>query len=266
MDILTVCIVIFNPNLTELYNTLSSLQNALENIENAIEKRILIIDNSPDASIDSGFHPLFLTLPTKLVQGHGNVGFARANNFIFDDGVGSFHLVLNPDVEMNPFALKNALHFMLENPKCGLISPAAIYPSGRKQYLCKQYPSIFNLLLRGFAPQFVSRLFQKRLDVYEMREETGNAVYWNPPIVSGCFMVFRGSVFSALKGFDERYLLYFEDFDISIRTRRTADIAYVPDVQIIHSGGDAAKKGWWHIRQFGLSALLFFRTHGIKLF
>ncbi|MBD7989664.1 glycosyltransferase [Ochrobactrum quorumnocens] len=266
MDILTVCIVIFKPNVTELYNTLSSLQKALEHIDKTIEKRILIVDNSPNASINSKFHSLFVNLPTKIVHGHGNVGFARANNFIFNEGVGSFHLVLNPDVEMNSLALKNALHFMLENSKCGLLSPAAIYPDGTKQYLCKQYPSVFNLLLRGFAPRFISRLFQKQLDIYEMREKTNTHIYWNPPIVSGCFMFFRGNVFNTIGGFDERYLLYFEDFDISIRTRLIAQIAYVPDVQIIHSGGDAAKKGWWHIRQFGLSALLFFRTHGIKLF
>jgi GT2 family glycosyltransferase len=266
MDILTVCIVIFKPNLSELYNTLSSLQRAVKNIENSVTTRILIVDNSPDASIDLSFHPLLFELPTKLIHGHGNIGFARANNLVFDDGVGNFHLVLNPDVELNPLALKIALNFMLENSKCGLLSPAAIYPDGKKQYLCKQYPSVFNLLLRGFAPRFISKLFQKRLDHYEMREETNNHVYWNPPIVSGCFMFFRGNVFSMIGGFDERYMLYFEDFDISIRTRHITPIAYVPDVQIIHSGGDAAKKGWWHIKQFGLSAILFFKLHGIKLF
>ncbi|PQZ48187.1 glycosyl transferase [Ochrobactrum sp. MYb15] len=266
MDILTVCIVIYKPNVSELYNTLSSLQRAVKNIEISVETRILIVDNSPDASIDRDFHPVFLEISTRLIHGHGNIGFARANNLIFNGDVGSFHLVLNPDVELSPLALKIALSFMLENSECGLLSPAAIYPNGKKQYLCKRYPSLYNLLLRGFAPRFISKLFQKQLDRYEMREETNSNVYWNPPIVSGCFMFFRGNVFRMIRGFDERYMLYFEDFDITIRTRRIALIAYVPDVQIIHSGGDAAKKGWWHIKQFGLSAILFFRTHGIKLF
>lgn len=266
MDILTVCIVIYKPNLFELNNTLTSLQKAIKNIQDTIETQILIVDNSDNVSVDFDFHPLLIEIKARLIHGHGNIGFGRANNLILDDEIGSFHLVLNPDVELSPLALKASLNFMLHNPNCGLLSPAAIYPDGKKQYLCKRYPSIFDFLLRGFSPQFILKLFQKRLARYEMRDETNNKVYWNPPIVSGCYMFFRGHIFSTLKGFDERYMLYFEDFDISIRTRRIAHIAYVPDVKIIHSGGDAAKKGWWHIKQFCISAVLFFRTHGIKLF
>jgi GT2 family glycosyltransferase len=59
--------------------------------------------------------------------------------------------------------------------------------------------------------------------------------------------------------------MYFEDFDLSLRLGRIADIAYVPQVHITHSGGGAAKKGWTHRRLFMRSALTFFRDHGWKL-
>ena len=44
-----------------------------------------------------------------------------------------------------------------------------------------------------------------------------------------------------------------------------ADIAYVPGVRIVHSGGDAARKGRLHQRLFLRSALTFFGSHGWKL-
>ncbi len=67
-------------------------------------------------------------------------------------------------------------------------------------------------------------------------------------------------------GFDPRYLLYFEDFDISLRTAEIARIAYVPTVRIVHEGGRAADKGLWHIWQFVRSAGIFFTQHTMKVF
>ncbi|OAB86007.1 glycosyl transferase [Brucella intermedia] len=266
MKILTVCVVIYNPDREELYKTFSGLQVATQNVARDISLRLLIVDNSDTVSIDTHFHPILAEIPTKIVQGQGNVGFARANNYALAEGVGDFHLVLNPDVEMSAFALQAAVEFMSTHPECGLLTPSASYPSGSKQYLCKQYPSVFDLFLRGFAPRFIRNLFTTELARYEMRNKTNNTIYWDPPIVSGCFMFFRGNTFCAIRGFDERYMLYFEDFDISIRASQTTRIAYVPTVQIVHSGGNAARKGWWHIKQFGRSAALFFLSHGIKLF
>lgn len=264
--ILTVCVVIYNPDKEELYKTFSGLQASAHNSAQGASLSLLIVDNSDTVSIDKTFHPILADTSTKIIHGQGNVGFARANNYALAEGVGDFHLVLNPDVEMPTHALKAALDFMSKHPECGLLTPSASYPNGTKQYLCKRYPSVFDLFLRGFAPRFMRKLFRTKLARYEMRDKTNHITYWDPPIVSGCFMFFRGNTFCAIKGFDERYMLYFEDFDISIRARQAARIAYVPTVQIVHSGGNAARKGWWHIKQFGRSAVLFFLSHGIKIF
>ena len=78
-------------------------------------------------------------------------------------------------------------------------------------------------------------------------------VLWDPPIVSGCFMLFRTDVLQQLEGFDPRFFLYFEDFDISLRAGRVSRIAYVPQVKVVHHGGHASRKGWRHIWMFGRS-------------
>ncbi len=53
-----------------------------------------------------------------------------------------------------------------------MVSPYADGSDGRKQHLCKRYPSVFDLFLRGFMPESVKRLFPKRLARYEMHELT----------------------------------------------------------------------------------------------
>ena len=48
------------------------------------------------------------------------------------------------------------------------------------------------------------------------------------PALTGCFMLLRAPLVRQLGGFDERFFMYFEDFDISRRARRWARTVYVP--------------------------------------
>lgn len=262
--LLTVSIVTFKPDLDEMRRTLTSLEAALDGIEPE-KTAVFIIDNSPKDSVSSLLAGRLAGRPLRIFQGHGNIGFGKGHNLALAEA-GRFHLILNPDIEMEADAIRKALDFMHAHPDCGLVTPMASWPDGTRQYLCKRFPAAFDLLLRGFAPAFVKRLFDRRLSHYEMRAETSDTVFWDPPIVSGCFMLFRGAHLKDLHGFDPGYLLYFEDFDLSLRSAKRARTAYVPMVKIIHSGGHAARKGLWHIRQFTRSALHFYRTYGLKLF
>ncbi|KAB2702063.1 glycosyltransferase [Brucella lupini] len=262
--LLTASIVTYNPNLVELEKTLSSLKTALDGLTGG-EYFITIVDNSSSTEVAKFLDRKYPDFPIKLVHGQGNIGFGRAHNISIQQR-GEFHLILNPDIQLSPDALVNALAFMRANENCGLLSPFAVWPNGQRQYLCKRYPTVFDLFLRGFAPQSVRKLFTARLARYEMQAETKNSVYWNPPIVSGCFMLFRGSNLKNTGGFSDNFFLYFEDFDLSLRSGKFADTAYVPTVRVTHGGGHAAKKGIWHIKVFIQSAIKFFSMHGLKLF
>jgi len=260
---LTISIVTFNPDKNEFRATLSALAAALTSFDPA-SVAITAIDNSSRNSVSAVVEEQLPGWQTRIIHGQGNVGFGRAHNLALSD-MGKFHLILNPDIQMDHLALRNAIDFMQKRPDCGLLSPRAFWPDGKRQYLCKRYPAIFDLLLRGFAPKRIQRFFNDRLKRYEMRVETQNDIFWNPPIVSGCFMLFRRDVLMKTGGFDPGYFLYFEDFDLSVRTSRITKIAYVPSVEIVHMGGHAAKKGHWHIWQFLRSSVKFYSDHGVRL-
>lgn len=261
---LTVSLVIFRPDLTGLEATLKSLAAAVRQLGQTATK-VIIVQNCETEGIEEIIATSLNNIPFKLIKGHGNIGFGRGHNLALYD-TGRIHLVLNPDIEMAADALVKAVEFFEAHDDCGLLTPHACWPDGSRQYLCKRYPALFDLLLRGFAPHFLKRLFSKRLARYEMSAETGGNTYWDPAIVSGCFMVFRGDVYRQLGGFDPRFFLYFEDFDIALRTAKVARIAYVPAINVIHEGGHAARKGFAHIKLFAMSAHLFYRLHGLKLF
>jgi len=261
--LLTVSVVTYKPDLIELSSTLNSLVGALSNFDPA-QVAITIVDNSPEDTIAGLLESELRSWKYTLINGHGNIGFGRAHNLAMKI-LGQYHLVLNPDIQMEDDALQLAIHFIENNFTCGLLSPHAIWPDGRRQYLCKRFPAVFDLLLRGFTPRIIQEAFDKRLGRYEMRAETQKNVFWNPPIVSGCFMFFRSKILQASKGFNPKYFLYFEDFDLSLRCGELAKVAYVPSIKVIHAGGHASSKGVWHVRQFMRSAALFYATHGVKI-
>lgn len=262
--LLTVSIVTYRPDLSVLKITFDSLSKALAPFSRDSIK-IVIIDNSERDTVSPLVRLHLSNWTTEIRHGHGNIGFGRGHNLILME-IGQYHLILNPDIDMNSTALARAIEFMSDQPTCGLLSPKAFWPDGSRQYLCKRYPPIFDLLVRGFASDKVKGWFNGRLSRYEMRMETSDNVFWDPPISSGCFMFFRGDILRSLGGFDPSYMLYFEDFDLSIRAARVTKSAYVPSVELVHIGGHAGRKGFWHIQQFVRSGLIFYQKHGFKLF
>ncbi|MDX1491413.1 MAG: glycosyltransferase [Pseudohongiellaceae bacterium] len=197
--------------------------------------------------------------------GHGNIGFGAGHNIAIRQSEAEFHLVLNPDLKLADDALTQALSFLTGRKEVALVAPQIKNDAGESLHGCKRYPSVFDFLLRGFAPQMLKRRFAKRLAHYEMHDLAEDTVSVDIPISSGCCMLFRTHALLQAEGFDERYFLYFEDFDISIRIRAYGLIAYVPWVHVIHHGGHSAKKGWRHILMFARSGLRFFHSHGWRL-
>jgi len=260
---LTVSIVTYLPEQSSLTSTLKSLENATSRLHD-VTTSTWIIDNSPPRLHPGWLKNLSEAYSASLIHGHGNIGYGRGHNLILDN-LGDYHLILNPDVELAEDALTAALDFMEKHPECGLVTPYVSWPDGSQQYLCKRLPTLFDLFLRGFAPEFVQAWFRARLDHYEMRDVIGETTYWDPPMASGCCMLFRKDVLQRLSGFDPSFFLYYEDSDISLRTSQISRIVYFPDMKIVHHGGHAARKGWRHIVMFVRSAATFFNRHGWRL-
>lgn len=273
---LSACVVCFRPDAKALLDTIKSLERSarVAVVAGVLESVLLfLVNNGPDGAVGELLSEVTQRWQSDeshilriFLRGDGaNLGFGVANNLCLDLQGVDYHLVLNPDVELAEDALVRAVSFMTTHSNCGLLTPRASNEDGTRQYLCKRYPSLWDLFLRGFAPGWLKRQFTRRLIRYEMGDTTGSDVYWNPPIVSGCFMLFRMPVFQMLGGFDSRFFLYFEDFDLSLRARALCEVAYVPDVRIVHAGGGAARKGLRHVLMFCASAFRFFSKHGWKV-
>lgn len=270
---LAVVIVLHQPRREWLQRTVASLCAALEHA-----RADGLLGSTCIGFVDNGVvpampdfeavvrHQLSAGYPEASIQvfaGHGNIGFGAGNNLAARKlPATDFLLVLNPDVEMNVDALSHAIRFMVQERACVTVTPVALSPDGRPQFLVKNYPRVLVLAIRGFAPGWLKNALQRRLDEYDRADRPFDSPLMDARIVSGCFMLIRRAAFDQVQGFDERFFLYFEDFDLSLRLSEIGAIARLPDCRIVHAGGQASSKGLRHIGMFIRSAVRFFNKHG----
>lgn len=269
---LSVSLVVYYPDLNLLYETIDSLKQAYThaNERGCIDRLTLfIIENGADIkdrqSINQFLNKTFSEsgVDFEYVSGHGNVGYGRGNNIGIQKSQSEYHLILNPDVYLYNDALENGLSVFQAHPEIGMLAPVIINDLSEITHLCKNYPDVLTLFSRGVGIA-KSKTLKDRIDKYSLKKLKLNQLIKNIPIFSGCFMLYRTDVLKQLKGFDPSFFLYFEDFDLSLKTNELTQTALIPSMRIRHLGGGAAKKGGKHIFYFAVSAYKFFNKHGWK--
>jgi GT2 family glycosyltransferase len=270
-------IVVYRSDPALLRETLEALDVALARAEDAglIEQpEVTLVDNdapSGDALRES-FAPGFAPVSRarwRRIAGQGNVGYGRAHNLVLNERDADAFLVLNPDAVLEPHALARGIEYLNETLDCGLVAPYAAGPDGAPQFLCKRYPDVLTLFLRATMPGFARANFRARMDRYEMRDVVGQdaeAPATGVPLASGACMLIRGDAVKRTGGFDPRFFVYFEDYDLSLRLAAggRSRIDYTPAMRIVHHGGNAAQKSLAHIGMFAAGAYRFFDKHGWK--
>ena len=271
---LSISIVTYLPEEGPLRECLVSLGKAIDYARqqgSITDISLTVIDNSTDTHIHEELGKLLDTawrLPgavPQLLPTQRNLGYGMAHNLAITASAMDYHLVLNPDVVLQCEALHNAVVFMQTHEHTALLTPGVYNADGNREYLNKGYPDVTTLLLRGFAPAFMKTRFAARISRYELHDADPTQIRHDILLASGCFMFCKTAILQQVGGFKDSYFLYFEDYDLSMRIREFGEIAYAPDVSIVHYGGNAAKKGYRHIFLFVRSAATFFNQHGWKL-
>lgn len=278
MKTIDIFIVTFHSDLNVLRKVLHRLSEAVNICSNAVF-RVTLVDNSHGR--DQGVHhePSYFDSLKELVsksrlaidlhQSPSNLGFGRANNLAFEFSSkktpgADYILALNPDAFLSLDSLSRALNIMNEQPDLGVLLPRFLSETNQDLYLAKRYPNVWVLFLRGFAPKFIKKIFQSSIDSYDLKGLPPDQSHLQTVVGSGACFLMRTSIWQQLKGFDPRFFLYFEDYDLTYRAKQITQVAYEPSMEVIHLGGHTAQKGLTHIKYFIQSAEKFFNKNGWK--
>lgn len=190
---------------------------------------VTVVDNaSTDASLDR--LPV-LPGPFRLIRNGTNLGFGRACNQGAAVGSAPAILFLNPDARVEPCALVRARAALLSEPGWGIVGARLREMDGVTARSCARAPTPSGMLGRAFA---LDRLGLVRPHfLLEWDHGDDRAV----DQVMGAFLMIRRDLFEALRGFDERFFVYYEDVDLCLRARQAGyAVRHLAGVSARHLG------------------------------
>ena len=251
---LSCSIVIYNHHADMIDKVINELKHA------DIFSDIYIIDNSATSRFDASY---FQSNKVHYIFNNANLGYGKAHNIALHKALqkNSYHIILNPDIEVTLKAVLTCVDYMNREQNVGLLMPKVLYPNGKTQYLCKQIPTPFDLIMRRFIPSFLKPMFQARLDAYELKFKDFS-MSMEIPNLSGCFMFIRCEALKTVGLFDENFFMYLEDTDLSRRINSQYKTVYYPEASIIHHYEKGSYKNYKLLKYHIQSAFYYFNKWG----
>ena len=226
------------------WNSGRHLASCLESIASAsgesacLQKVIVIDNNSTDMSKPE---PGSFGLPLKVHANSRNLGFSAACNQGAAMGEADYLLFLNPDTVLFEDSLTVPLSFMEEpgNERVGITGIQLIDDAGGISRTCARFPTFRRYVSHSIG---LDRIFPRRFPGQFM-SDWDHSQNREVDHVMGAFFLVRRSLFETLGGFDERFFVYAEDMDFSLRARDAGwKSYYLSETRAYHRGGGSSEQ------------------------
>lgn len=206
---------------------------------------VIVVDN---ASKESSFKSVKASLKrlfrkkrsstSKLIRNNENLGFAAGNNVGINYALeNNFDLVmlLNNDTEVDKGLLQGLIDTALQFPKAGAIAPKIYFAKGfefhKDKYKSKDLGKVI-----WYAGGYMdwSNVYGSNRGVDEV--DDGKFMEIEPTdFVTGACVLLRREALEQIGGFDEKYFMYLEDADLSLRLKKNDWLVlYTPNAHLWH--------------------------------
>lgn len=211
------------------YNTPHDLVDSVESVEKTagrLKIQIIVVDNASPQKI-----PIILKKRITIIK-NNNTGYGAGLNKGVTFAKSDFLILANPDTVFLVGSIQNLLKKM-KDKKIGVVGPQMRDAKGRILPTISGEASLKSLLI---ATSFLNRLFpntrtSRKFWLKNKDKEKEQTV----PVISGACIAVRKEVFEKVKGFDERFFMYFEESDFCLKVRKAGyKTVYFPDSKIIH--------------------------------
>jgi GT2 family glycosyltransferase len=180
-------------------------------------------------------------VPVRLVRNTDNRGFAAACNQGARLSGSAYLLFLNPDTQLRADSLRVPLAYMDDpaHAHVGICGIRLLTESGQPATSGARYPS-----LRVFLGQ-VTGLTRVLPSVFprHLMDADECAARGVVDQVIGAYFLIRRPLFDTLGGFDERFFVYFEEVDLSLRAAQRGFVSFcLGTVSAQHIGGHSSNQ------------------------
>ena len=236
----------------------NDLSNALHYINKDGDIKIYLIDNSPTDILKN----TIVGKGIQYIHNPSNPGFGAAHNIAIEKAIESgskYHFVINPDAYFKEDVIYAMVDFMYKRKGIGMMMPKILNEDGTVQNLPKLLPSPYSIVMRKLKrPKNIYNTF---IDRYELRTIPEDVIY-DAPILSGCFTLLNLEAIKEIGMYDDKFFMYFEDWDLSRRMHKKYKTIYFPLVSVYHGYESGANKSSKLFKIFINSAIIYFNKWG----
>ncbi|WP_042318807.1 glycosyltransferase family 2 protein [Paraburkholderia caledonica] len=258
---LSVDIIVINWNSgAQLLDMISSIGRFHDNL---VESLIIVDNASKDGSL-AHVKTMAASLPfrVQIVRNEENLGFGAACNQGARLATADLLLFLNPDACLFEGSLERPLNFLRDpiNSNVGVAGIQLVGEGGEIARSCSRFPTLAVFIAQAIGLNRLSAFSAMSTHMSEWAHDSTRDV----DHVIGAFYLMRRALFDSLGGFDERFFVYLEDLDLSLRVRQAGyRSVYIADVRAFHAGGGTSRQIKAHRLFYSLRSRL---LYGFKHF
>ena len=242
------------------YHVKRELFSCIESIIKSKPKasyEIIIVDNDEEKTIHK---ELQKKLPKVIYIPNVNKGFGQGNNVGARRAKGDYLFFLNPDTKIFPNTVDNLVAFLEKNKKTGIVAPLLHDMQGKPyQQGAQELTPVRGIICLSFVNkifpknQIAQEYFLKKWDKKTIKEVD---------VIPGTAFMIRKNIFKKINGFDEKFFLYFEEFDLCRRIKALGwKILIYPEAKACHSWGSSTKHREDIKSIFQKSRFYYFKKH-----
>jgi len=223
-----------------------------------LDARVIVADNG---SADGTVAAVRAAYPdVTVLENPDNPGYGAAINRAAATERSAYLCAMNADVVLEPDSLPTLRRFLAANRSCAAVGPALAYPDGTPQPSAKRFPTLGLALgevlgIHSLAPRnrWRARFYYADRDLTRAAEVD---------TISGSVMMLSTDAFEAVRGFDERFRMYFEETDLCRRLRdRGRSVALCPAAVAVHRHGASTQQTSVRQVEYYLSYVRYLRKH-----
>lgn len=165
--------------------------------------QVLLTLNAPDEAICL---PELPNLSLTIIRNLTPRGFSANHNTAASLATEEYFLVMNPDIVIEDTSVLSTLIGDIRRAGYGFVAPKVVGRNGEPEDFARRNITPPRLLCRALSVKSADR-FKSEVSI------VGTPFFW----LAGMFLLFDKEHFRSLGGFDERFFLYCEDYDICAR-------------------------------------------------
>jgi GT2 family glycosyltransferase len=195
---------------------------------------LIIVDNGNSAADRAAVYAAAVkTDSVRIIQGHGNIGFARGCNYGAALATGDYLFFLNPDALIERGAARKLVDAGQAVQHPWIAGGMLLNSVGQEQRGARRGRLNYGSAIVSFTPLH-------RIPGIRSIHRDGEPLPDRPipmPTVSGASMMTDRASFNQIQGFDGGYFLHVEDIAICRTVRQAGGaVIFVPDARAMHHG------------------------------